>query len=79
MLSCLILITASTYLKLIKDYLKNQTIIPGVIGSRPRSCLVRQSTEAAMVSHLQSVPANIPLEIGFEAVIASMIGHKGAN
>ena len=30
------------------------------IGSRPRSCRVRQSTEAAIVSQRQSVAAKIP-------------------
>jgi hypothetical protein len=50
-----------------------------VKGSRPRSCLVRQSTEAAMMSQRQSTSLRYPLKIGVAADSDNMMGHKGAS
>ena len=50
-----------------------------VKGSSPLSCLVLQSTEAAMMSQRTSTSLRKPRKIGVAADNDNMIGQSGAN
>ena len=65
---------------LIESYLDfGMTNFSVVKGSSPRSCLVLQSTDPAMMSHRQSTSLKYPRKIGVAAESANIIGQSGAS